>query len=116
MNEFKDKVKLIILYGSYARGDYKQDSDVNILLVIDDLHNLRPIDRYLLLMDVIDNYVIEPHIYTPNEFIELVKQCSMTAYDALTYGITLYKDEEFYKIICNELRKAVEKYKPIRTY
>ncbi|MCK6604662.1 MAG: nucleotidyltransferase domain-containing protein [Ignavibacteriaceae bacterium] len=31
-----DKLKKIILYGSYARGDHSADSDIDILVVIDD--------------------------------------------------------------------------------
>ncbi|PIP77480.1 MAG: DNA polymerase subunit beta [Ignavibacteria bacterium CG22_combo_CG10-13_8_21_14_all_37_15] len=30
------KLKKIILYGSYARGDYNNESDVDILMVIDE--------------------------------------------------------------------------------
>ena len=40
---FGDKVRKIILYGSYARGDYDKDSDVDILVIVDDsnLHHYR---------------------------------------------------------------------------
>jgi len=30
-----DKVHKIILYGSYARGDYREDSDVNFMVLAD---------------------------------------------------------------------------------
>ena len=30
---FKDKLEDVILFGSYARGDYDEDSDVDILIV-----------------------------------------------------------------------------------
>lgn len=30
-----DRIKKIILYGSYARGDYKQNSDVDIMILTD---------------------------------------------------------------------------------
>ena len=30
-----DKMKKIILYGSYARGDYKKDSDIDIMILTD---------------------------------------------------------------------------------
>jgi predicted nucleotidyltransferase len=33
---FGDKLKKIILYGSYAKGDYDSESDVDILVIIDD--------------------------------------------------------------------------------
>ncbi len=32
---YKDHVKQIILYGSYARGDFREDSDVDIMLLVD---------------------------------------------------------------------------------
>ena len=30
-----DRMKKIILYGSYARGDYKKDSDIDIMILTD---------------------------------------------------------------------------------
>lgn len=33
---FGEKLKKIILYGSYARGDNSADSDIDLLVVIDD--------------------------------------------------------------------------------
>lgn len=34
-NVLKDRVKKIILYGSYARGDYNNSSDIDILILTD---------------------------------------------------------------------------------
>lgn len=32
---YKDHLKAVILYGSYARGDYREDSDVDIMILLD---------------------------------------------------------------------------------
>jgi predicted nucleotidyltransferase len=32
---FGDKLKAVLLYGSYARGDYKEDSDIDIFVLVD---------------------------------------------------------------------------------
>ncbi|MEZ0537122.1 nucleotidyltransferase domain-containing protein [Caldicellulosiruptoraceae bacterium PP1] len=41
-NLMGDRLSLIILYGSYARGDWDEESDVDILIVIDDdINNLQ---------------------------------------------------------------------------
>ncbi len=32
---FGDHVRQIILYGSYARGDYRSDSDIDIMILLD---------------------------------------------------------------------------------
>ena len=33
-NIFKDDFRMVRLYGSYARGDYKEDSDIDIVAVV----------------------------------------------------------------------------------
>lgn len=33
---FGEKVVKIILYGSYSRGDYNKESDIDILVIVDD--------------------------------------------------------------------------------
>lgn len=39
-----DRVKKIILYGSYARGDYKSNSDIDIMILTD--LNFDEIEKY----------------------------------------------------------------------
>lgn len=36
INKFKEKLDKIILFGSYARGDYDSESDIDILVLIED--------------------------------------------------------------------------------
>jgi len=41
---YRDRLKKLILYGSFARGDYKKDSDIDIILLLDrltDIHDER---------------------------------------------------------------------------
>ena len=35
--EFGDKIDKIILFGSYARGDNDKDSDIDLLLIVNDI-------------------------------------------------------------------------------
>lgn len=35
-DSFGEKVQKIILFGSYARGDFDEESDVDILVIVDD--------------------------------------------------------------------------------
>ena len=32
---FGEKLKAVIVYGSYARGDYNEDSDIDIFVLVD---------------------------------------------------------------------------------
>lgn len=33
--QYSNKIKQIILYGSYARGDFTKDSDIDLLILVD---------------------------------------------------------------------------------
>jgi len=37
---YSDRLKDIILYGSYARGDYSGESDIDLLLVLEEVRDL----------------------------------------------------------------------------
>ncbi len=39
-NIYADRLKEIILFGSYARGDYSSESDIDLLVVLDHLNDL----------------------------------------------------------------------------
>ncbi|GAB7015242.1 nucleotidyltransferase domain-containing protein [Methanogenium cariaci] len=60
----------IILYGSVARGDFNEGSDVDLLIVADfkERFHKRPLDIF----DITD-LPIEPVCYTRQEFEELVR-------------------------------------------
>lgn len=48
---FGDKIREIILYGSYARGDYNKDSDIDILIVVSD--DINPVEIEEVLNDLL---------------------------------------------------------------
>jgi len=54
---YGDKIKLVIVYGSYARGEETEDSDVDILIVIDD--NLNPTKVEESIDDILFKILIE---------------------------------------------------------
>ncbi len=37
LKEFNGRLRSLVVYGSVARGDYRKDSDIDLLLIIDDL-------------------------------------------------------------------------------
>ncbi|WP_449462345.1 nucleotidyltransferase domain-containing protein [Tardisphaera miroshnichenkoae] len=58
----------VIVYGSYARGDFNLWSDVDVLIVSDAFKGIRFLDRYTL-FDQPSNFEVKP--YTPTEFSNL---------------------------------------------
>ncbi|WP_175060148.1 nucleotidyltransferase domain-containing protein [Thermococcus sp. 2319x1] len=67
-----DKLKEVILYGSYARGDYSTESDVDVLLIVKERLSL---EEYEKIMEVIaelslkDEKVISIIDYPENIFM-----------------------------------------------
>jgi predicted nucleotidyltransferase len=56
---FKEKLRKIILCGSYARGNYDNESDVDILIVIND----NDLGRYNRLLSQIELELLTTMIY-----------------------------------------------------
>lgn len=55
---YGDHLKQVILYGSYARGDYRDDSDIDIMLLVD-LSDIQIKDYFDNLSDLTYDYFMD---------------------------------------------------------
>jgi len=85
--------EMIVLFGSYARGDAREDSDVDLLVVARTLlpKPKRSAPMYSLLRD----YAISKDIlvYTPEELEEYRQLRSSLVHRALEEGVVLYEKQ-----------------------
>jgi len=51
IENYGGKIRQVILYGSYARGDYNEDSDVDVLIVVSD--DVNPVEVEESLSDLL---------------------------------------------------------------
>ena len=100
-------VKAIILFGSRARGDWGPWSDYDLLIIGD--FRERYLDRLKRILDVIGDIPIpiEPHPYTMEEALSMLRRGSPTIVDALEEGVILYstKDLELLMEVYRELKR-----------
>jgi len=89
--------KLIILYGSLARGDYTATSDADILIISDKFKDVRMIDRVLDFIDPRSPIDIEPKVLTTEEFKTLIKKKDRFALEVLREGVVLAGDLKLYE-------------------
>jgi len=83
-------VRLAILFGSLARGDWTESSDIDVLVVADELlDNVG--ENYLKLKQ----YMIEPIGYSSESFMQEIRRANFLILDALRYGKILYADEKY---------------------
>ena len=79
----------VYLFGSYARGTWLHNSDIDLIVVSPKFKNLDIGKRHVLVRPLISNKVsVELLLYTPEEF-EKAKKKSIVVQDAMEYWIKL---------------------------
>jgi len=106
LKEFIDQVKpfkpkLVMLYGSYGKGDYTEFSDIDVCVVAEKLPEDIFARRSLSGLYKVKN--LKPIGYHPNEFLEELKKPNLFLYDVLTEGVAVYDDG-----FLDEARRALE--------
>ncbi len=96
MARLKTKVPLrkVILFGSYAKDNYSHGSDIDIVIVADDL----PKDysqRYALFKETVAGLDLQPFSYTSQEWRSLLKTGSGFAREVQKHGIAIYSKNTF---------------------
>lgn len=78
----------VYLFGSYARGDWVSDSDLDLIVVSSRFDGLELGRRHLLVRELLPSWLsVELLLYTPKEF-EMAKKRSIIE-DAAEYWIKL---------------------------
>lgn len=116
--KFKDKLISLVVYGSVARGNFRKDSDIDILLVIEELPRSR-LKRQDLFMEVENKlgkvieelkakgYLIDfsPIIKTPDE----AKTITPLYLDMVDDAIIIYDKDNFFENVLKKLAKELKK-------
>ncbi|MEN3009614.1 MAG: nucleotidyltransferase domain-containing protein [Candidatus Bipolaricaulaceae bacterium] len=86
----KLRPQAVILFGSLARGDIHEGSDVDLMVIADFQEPF--LDRIKLLLDLNDGIglPLEPVGYTPEEFQEMVAKGNRFAQEVLRTGHVLF--------------------------
>ncbi|MEM1831278.1 MAG: nucleotidyltransferase domain-containing protein [Desulfurococcaceae archaeon] len=102
------RVEAIVLFGSRARGNHRPWSDYDLLVVAD--FEEKYLDRFLRIYELTDDLGlnIEPHPYTMNEALEMLRKGNPIIVDALSEGVVLYAGNRFEELL-RLYRKLVEK-------
>lgn len=88
--EMKLNVKEAYLFGSFARGDFNEWSDIDVLIIVDNKLPKNPIKRIDLIIECLFKYTkIEPIILTYEEFEKLKIRKNPVIEDVENFGIKL---------------------------
>jgi len=79
----------IILFGSWARGDFHSGSDIDLIII--KKTSERFVDRIGKVLELVDSpFVIEPMIYTPEEYQRMLEEDNYFLKSALSEGKVIY--------------------------
>ena len=89
----KFNLKKIIIFGSFARGDYHKGSDLDLIIVGE--FKERFIDRIGKIIELNDSDLeIDVMVYTEEEFQKMIKERRPFIEQALEEGIVVYEKKE----------------------
>ena len=78
--------KKIILFGSFARGDYHENSDIDLIIIGD--FSRRFFDRIGKMLDLVpSDLYIEPLVYTKEEFNKMRENGNSFILTAISDGL-----------------------------
>ncbi|MEM4959616.1 MAG: nucleotidyltransferase domain-containing protein [Nanopusillaceae archaeon] len=85
------KPKKIILFGSFARGDYSEASDIDLIVVADWSEPF--LDRIKVLLELNDQMLpVEPIGYTEEELRRMIENGNPFILKALEEGVVIYEE------------------------
>lgn len=105
--------KCIILYGSLARGDFNERSDVDIIVISSKLPK-NYYKRAELLYNMVETLdPIEPLGFTPDEYLNMIKNRHCTSLFAMIEGRALY-GRKYFLFLKRIHKKIMNQYKIIK--
>ncbi len=124
-DNYENKLISLILYGSVSRGTAKKDSDIDIILVVENLPYTEAMNRFLL---------IEDKLKESKEFLSVInasyspevkpiifsrEEASESRYiflDVVNDGIVLYDKNDFFRERLEKLRKRLRELESKRIF
>lgn len=90
--KYKDKIDSIILFGSVARGEAKEDSDVDILVVVKErnIEDMKEIHGIAFEVSMEYSQGISPKIYAVDEILNRMEIGAPFIKEVLKEGVSLY--------------------------
>ena len=92
--KYEDKIDSIILFGSVARGEAREDSDVDILVVVKErnIEDMKEIYGIAFEVSMEHSQGISPKVYTESEVLNRIEMDAPFIKEVLKGGVSLYEE------------------------
>jgi uncharacterized protein len=115
--KFKENLVSIVLFGSYARGNFKETSDVDLLVIVKDLPE-SVWERDKMIEEILWKILLEKHIkispiLVEPEEIKMHAKWPNPLFYGIILGYSILFDKEFFESIIGIVRERIKKKDPI---
>ncbi len=117
MRVFGDKLISVVVYGSVARGEARRDSDIDLLIVIEELPKSR-FERLSIYMkaeeklnQLLDKLLDEGYAITISPILKSRKEAEIISplyLDMVEDAVIVYDKNQFFENILKKLRRRLE--------
>ncbi len=98
MNKISGNSFTLILFGSYVKGNYKPDSDIDIILLVSTMEDEKRMQSAVSAAEMLTNRKIHGIVLTYTDFYGLLKKSGANlAKEVLENHIIVYGAESFYR-------------------
>lgn len=124
-DNYEDRLISLVLYGSVARGTAKKDSDIDLILVVENLSYTEAMNKFLLVEDRLkekEEFLsvtaagcspeVKPIIFSREE----ASESRYIFLDVVNDGIILYDKSDFFKERLERLRKRLKELESKRIF
>jgi predicted nucleotidyltransferase len=98
LKELGDKVKSIVVYGSVARGEADEESDLDVFIVLEDNSIYRRVSDIAYKIDLKNRTATSIFWATPEELMKYLKNGSPFIENVASEGFVLYDDGVFTRV------------------
>jgi len=98
LKELGDKVKSIVVYGSVARGEADEESDLDVFIVLEDNSIYRRVSDIAYKIDLKNRTATSIFWATPEELMKYLKNGSPFIENVAREGFVLYDDGVFTRV------------------
>ncbi len=122
-DKYEDKLISLVLYGSVARGTAKKYSDIDLILIVENISYTEAMNRFLLVENLLKKSTeflstskmgyspeVKPIIFSREE----ASESRYIFLDVVNDGIILYDRNDFFKERLDKLRKRLKELKSER--
>ena len=95
LERYREEIEGIILFGSVARGEGKEDSDVDVLVIVKErnIEDMKEIHGIAFEVSMEHSQDISPKIYAVNEVLNRIEIGASFIKEVLKEGVSLYGEK-----------------------